>query len=131
MPSLEWSESSPPIELACAEDLDRALEHVALHCSPEHPIIVALYVHGQQLLLALGSPQSFVQVQAWDSGRDEPALVTVGGPEKLGVVSFYFLGSHHTEIPERNLIPTSVALGIAKQFLQSGRRSEDVAWETA
>ena len=62
---------------------------------------------------------------------DGPALVTVGDATASGEVAFYLLGSQHTEIPRRNLIPTSSARRLAKQFLETGRLPKDATWEAA
>jgi hypothetical protein len=128
MAELEWSETQPRVELSTT-GFDDAIDRLSARFSAERPSIVALYAHGHQIILGLGLPQSFVQIQPWDDPHDEPALVTVGDVTASGMVAFYFLGSHHTEIPRRHLIPTTTARHLAKQFLESGKRSQEGTWE--
>lgn len=129
MPILEWSETQPRLELADADELDHAIDRLALRYTSDHPAIVALYAHGYQVILGLGLPDSFVQVQQWDDPQTEPIFATVGDIKATGTVAFYFLGSRETEIPRRHLVPAATARRLAKQFLESGNRSNEVAWE--
>lgn len=131
MSILEWSDIQPRVELATPEEFDHAVDRLAARASPERPTIVALYAHDHQVLLGLGSPESFVQVQQWDEPGVNPALITVGDAARDGVLAFYLLGSHKTEIPRRNLIAAATARRIARQFLATGKVSEEVAWEPA
>jgi len=131
MPILEWSQIQPRVELASGDDFDHAIDRLTARASTDHPSIVALYAHGHQVILGLGLPQSFVQIQEWDDPQFGPALVTVGDATASGEVAFYLLGSQHTEIPRRNLIPTPSARRLAKQFLETGKLPKDVTWEAA
>src|SRR5512144_437743 len=105
MPILEWSDTQPRVELSTGEEFEDAVNRLAARCSADRPTIVALYAHGHQVMLGLGLPQSFVQIQRWENQASGPALVTVGDSKADGGVAFYLFGSQHTEIPKRNLIP--------------------------
>ena len=131
MPILEWSEILPRVELATPAEFDHAIDTLSARSSVNHPTIVALYAHGHQVILGLGLPESFVQVQDWgEQPGNKAALVTVGNAAADGEVSFYLLGSQHTEIPRRNLIPITTARQLARAFLfESGKVSAEVAWE--
>ena len=131
MPILEWSDIQPRVELASIAEFDHAIDRLSARSTATHPSIVALYAHGHQVILGLGLPQSFVQIQKWDDPQDEAALVTVGDATARGEVAFYFLGSRHTPIPCRHLIPTTTAREVAKRFLESGHASKEVIWEAA
>jgi Immunity protein Imm1 len=131
MAILEWSDTQPRVELTTAQEFEDALDRLALKCKPDHPSIVALYAHDHQLLIGLGLPQSFVQIQRWDDPGSRPALVTVGDSNAIGEVAFYLFGSHHTEIPRRHLIPTPMARQLALQFFESGQVKQVVDWEPA
>ncbi len=128
MPMLEWSETQPRLELSTADELDHAINRLAQRYTAERPAIVALYAHGYQVILGLGLPDSFVQVQQWDGPQTEPIYATVGDAKATGNVAFLFLGSRHTEIPRKHLIPAATARRLAKQFLESGKRSTEVTW---
>jgi len=131
MPILEWSAIQPRVELSTMDDFDHAIDRLSARCTAERPSIVALYAHGHQVILGLGLPESFVQIQEGDDPHHGPALVTVGDPTAHGEVAFYLLGSHLREIPRRHLIPTLTARRLARQFLESGKLSDEVAWEAA
>ncbi len=88
-PILEWSETQPRFELSSSEEFDHAIDRLSARCTVDRPSIVALYAHGHQVLLGLGLPQSFVQVQQWDDPHSGPALVTVGDTAASGEVAFY------------------------------------------
>ncbi len=131
MPILEWSDIQPRVELSTPEEFDHAIDRLSVRASTERPSVVALYAHGHQVMLGLGLPESFVQIQRSDDPHDTPALVSVGDAEADGAVAFYYLGSHEIDIPRRNLIATPTARRVARQFLTTGKVSEEVAWEPA
>lgn len=131
MPILEWSAIQPRVELSSTEEFDHAIDHLAARTTVERPSIIALYTHGHQVILGLGLPQSFVQIQERNDPEGGPAFVTVGDATASGDVAFYLLGSHLTAIPRRHLIPTPIARRLAKEFLQSGKLSQEVLWEPA
>lgn len=131
MARLEWSESEPALDVSNASEFDKAFDRIAPRFDARRPGIVALYSHGYQLILGVGLPQSFVQIENWDDPDATPTFVTVGDPNATGAVAFFYMGEHHTEIPEKNLIPASTARSIVRQFLGTGDRSEIVPWEQA
>ena len=127
--TVQWSEAGPPATVSTCHELDQALHQVAAHCTPEHPIIVAINVHGYQVGIGIGLHESFVHVKRPEPDAPESCFITVGdGQAKRGVV-FFFLNTHHTEISQHNLIPTSQARGIVREFFETGRRSTSVKWE--
>lgn len=131
MPILEWSDIQPRVELSTPDDFDHAIDRLAARASAERPSIVALYAHDHQVMLGLGLPESFVQIQRSADPDNTPALVTIGDAAAEGTVAFYYLGSHQLDMPRRNLITTTTARRIARQFLTSGKISEEVLWEPA
>ncbi|MGE5144690.1 MAG: Imm1 family immunity protein [Acidobacteriota bacterium] len=130
MPILEWSAIQPRVELSTPEEFDHAIDTLSTRAA-KHPSIVAFYAHGHQVMLGLGLPQSFVQIQEAGDPESKPALLTVGDAAADGAVAFFLLGSQQTEVPRRNLIPAASAQRVARQFLTSGKVPEDVTWERA
>jgi len=127
--TVQWSAAEPPATVSTCHALDQALHQVAARCTPGHPIIVAIGVHGYQVGIGIGLDESFVHVKRPEPGAPESCLITVGdGQAKRGAV-FFFLNTHPTEIPQHNLIPTSLARGIVREFFETGRRSTSVQWE--
>jgi hypothetical protein len=119
----------PAVAIGPCQELDQALHKAGLQCTPLHPIVVTLYVHAHRLSLGLGLPNSFVIIQ-----RSKPPLgtgyISMGhGRAGWGVVSF-FHGWHHTKVAERNLLPTSQARQIVRDFFETGTRSTAIDWET-
>lgn len=127
--TVQWSETGPPVVVATCHELDQALHQVAAHCTPGHPIIVAIYVHGYQVRIGIGLHESFVHVERPKSDASECRLITAGGGQARHGVVFYFLDTRPTEIPQHNLIPTSQARAIVREFFETGRRSTNVQWE--
>ena len=130
MPILEWSALLPRVELSTADEFDHAFDTLSAR-GRQHPSIIALYAHGHQVMLGVGLDESFVQIQEAGDPETRPALLTVGDAAADGAVAFYMLGSQQTEIPRRNLIPATTARRLARQFLTTGKVSEDVKWERA
>ena len=127
--TVQWSETEPPATVSTCHELDQVLHQVDARCTPGHPIIVAIYVHGYQVRIGIGLHESFVHVERPKSDASESCLITVGSGQARHGVVFYFLGTRPTEIPQRNLIPTSQARGIVREFFETGRRSTNVQWE--
>jgi hypothetical protein len=124
---LRWSASEAPADIRSCEQLDRWLDKLSAATKPEHPSIVDVCVHGYEVGIGIGLPQSFVHVER-DTGEG-PYMITVGDTAADGVVAFYLHGDHHTEIACRHLIPTEQAREIVREFFDTGRRSASVEWE--
>ena len=127
--TVQWSETEPPAVVSTCHELDQALHQVAARCPPGRPIIVAIYVHGYQVRIGVGLHESFVHVEHPKSDASESCLITVGGGQAQRGIVFYFLDTRPTEIPQHNLIPTSQAREIVREFFETGRRSTNVQWE--
>ena len=127
--TVKWSETEPPVVVATSHELDQALHRVAVGCTPGRPVIVAIYVHGYQVRVGIGLHESFVHVERPKSDASKSCLITCGGGQAKHGVLFYFLGTRPTEIPQHNLIPTSQARGIVREFFETGLRSRNVRWE--
>jgi hypothetical protein len=73
---LRWSVSEPHADIQSKEQLDRWLDKLSAATKPEYPSIVDVCVHGYQVGIGIGLPQSFVHVEQ-DNGEG-PYMVTVG-----------------------------------------------------
>jgi len=124
---IHWSEREPAAAVSDLEQLDERLDSIASKHSTGSPTIVEVCAHQQVLTLGLGLPESFVQIKS-DSNMP-PYLVTVGDGDPDGVVTFYFMGNHHTEIPRRHLISASLARDVVRDFFNTGQQSNRVEWE--
>jgi hypothetical protein len=124
---LEQAEKEPPIEVSDADELDHLLAEIASNTSPEHPVIVFVYAYGFQVGIGLGHTESFVHFES--ASGEPPYIITVGDRKAKGVLAFYLLGNHHTEISQRYLIPISRAREIVRGWLQTGVRPLGQQWE--
>ncbi|HEX5398852.1 MAG TPA: Imm1 family immunity protein [Verrucomicrobiae bacterium] len=126
--TLQCSEAEPLIMIRTCLELDRALHGAELECTFQHPIIVSLYAHGHRLGIGLGLRDSFVSFQ-----RHKPTpgtnLITVGDARADDRAVFFFLGWRRTEIPRRNLLPSTKARQILREFFETGVRPAIVEWE--
>ena len=125
--TLRWSEKSPPEDVSDPEALITRLHDIAAQCELDMPLIVSIYLHAHEVSLGLGLRESFVQIEP-DLG-EPPYVLTVGDSTAHREVAFYLHGAHHTESPRRNLISAPEALNVVREFLETGERSERIAWE--
>jgi hypothetical protein len=127
VPTLAWSETEPGISVDDPEQLDRAVETILKRSSADRPTIAQIRGDDYTLTFGLGASESFVQTSEADD--EPPYFVTVGDADAEGERVFHFMGVHHTEIPRRHIVPTSVALEIVREFFRTCRRSAAVPWE--
>jgi len=125
-PTLQWSESEPPVEVQTLEQLDQLLDQITATCQPDFPISVTLGAHGFQAHILLGLPESFIYLDEVSPTR---YFITVGDSHTGGLVGFHLFGQHHTEFERRHLIPTATARGALREFFDTGQRSTSVDWE--
>jgi Immunity protein Imm1 len=126
-PVLYWSENEPPAEVDDLSQLDACLNRIAANCKPDRPTIVDLVVHNHSVSFGLGLPETFIQVQS-QSGMP-PYFITVADRSAPDVVTYYLMGAHHTEIPRRHHIDSTLAREIVREFFTTGERSTKVDWE--
>src|SRR5580704_10606810 len=74
---LKLSETEPAVTVATCQELDQVLHKTQLRCTPEHPIVVALYMHGHRLETGLGLPKSFVSIQDCEPATG-PSFISIG-----------------------------------------------------
>lgn len=125
-PTLQWTESEPPVEIRTGEQLDKLLDQLTATARPEFPISVRLQAHDFEADILLGLPESFVYLNEVSPTR---YYITVGDSHLDGVVSFHLLGQHHTEFERRHLIPAATARRVLREFFDTGRRPTSVEWE--
>ena len=124
-PTIQWSETEPAAEVLTGEQLDQLLDQLAGTTRPDFPISIRLRVHGCEVDVLLGLPESFVYVT--EAARRY--YITVGDLYFDGGVDFYLLGQHHTEFERRHLVPLATARAVFREFFETGRRSASVEWE--
>jgi hypothetical protein len=124
---VQWSEKESVIDVPNVDELEHALADIEANVSPEYPIIVFVDTNGYRVSLGLGHVESFVQFEQ-ESG-DPPYFVTVGDNSAKGALTFYLFGSHHTEIPRRNLISAVKAREVLYEWIQTAVRPANMKWE--
>jgi hypothetical protein len=124
---LEWSSKSSPIDIESLGELDDWLEKISLE-STSFPRIVVLTVDEIQVTFGVGLPEkSFIQL--CNASGDGPYLVVFGNSENDNVLSFYFLGNHHTEIPNSYLIPIDEVKNIVREVFVTGQMPTGIEWQ--
>jgi hypothetical protein len=123
--TLVWAETEPPILVRSADELFVHLERLGIE--QERGRVVTLQAYDSKVTLGIGPSGSFVQI-AGGSG-EPPHYVTLGNKDATGTVDFYLHGEHHTEIPRRFLVPLSVTQRVVREFLETGRRAGQLAWD--
>jgi hypothetical protein len=124
---LKWSDEQSAVQLSNVQELDRWLDDYSETCSAELPAIVTIYVHGYEIGIGVGLKESFVHVEH-ETGEG-PYLITVGDDQMDGVATFFLHSSHHTEIPNRHLVPMLEARKAVREFCISGERIPSLQWE--
>jgi immunity protein Imm1 of predicted polymorphic toxin system len=129
-PTLQWSESAPPIKVTSRTDLETRLRDLASQYT-DHPIIVVLTMpNGSCGLIGLGREESimFLQRPTGPDGWTEEWLPIVE-EERKGVTEFFLLGWHHSEFENRRLLPIDDAIRAIGEFFESGTRPGWIRWE--
>jgi hypothetical protein len=124
---VQREERQPKIELSDKKELYPLFDDIVSNTDPEYPTIIQIYVHGYQIGLGLGHDLSFVHFE--QANGEPPYFITIGDPNAAGVLAFYLFNNHHTEIPRRNLIPTSEARAIVSEYVDTAVRSSSIEWE--
>lgn len=123
---LMWSEQESVADVATVAELDAQLDALDQVARRGRPTIVSLSAHGRELTFGLGARRCVVQ---WEEEPGGPYMVTRGDDDTPGVMEFFLHGEHHTEILRRNLIPAEQVRQVVREFFETGRRSDTVAWE--
>lgn len=124
-----WSHDDEPVEIHDAVELDRVVDMVIKSECSEYPTVIEIQVRGYLLTMAVGLPESFVQISS-DSGLS-PYLVAVSDKKAADhdTFNFYFQGLHHTEIRRRYILPTMFARELTRAFVVTGTIPESIEWE--
>jgi len=124
-----WSHDEGPVEIHDAVELDRVVDMVIKSECSEYPTVVVVHANIYLLEIAVGLPESFVQIGP-DSGLG-PYLVAVfdRNADDNDTFNFYFQGLHHTEIRHRNILPSTLARELARAFVVTGGIPKDIEWE--
>jgi hypothetical protein len=124
-----WSNDDEPVEFHDTIELDRVVDMVIKSRCSEYPTVIEIQANGYLLTMAVGLPESFVQISS-DSGLS-PYFVAVSDKKAADddTFNFYFQGLHHTEIRRRYILPTLLAREITRAFVVTGTIPESIEWE--
>jgi hypothetical protein len=124
-----WSHDHEPVEIHDAVELDRVVDMIIKSECREDPTVIEIQANGYLLTMAVGLPESFVQISS-DSGLS-PYLVALSDKNAADhdTFDFYFQGFHHTEIRRRYILPSIVARELSKAFVVTGTIPESIEWE--
>jgi immunity protein Imm1 of predicted polymorphic toxin system len=124
-----WSRKDEGIHVSNVAELDHTIDGVIKSECDDYPTVVEIKSVGYLFTLAVGLPESFVQIA--NESHLQPYLVAVNKDvdDKEGSFNFYFQGLHHTEIPRRYILPISKARELARAYLIKGTIPEGVEWD--
>lgn len=128
-PTLQFSETEPTVVVETCLELDQALHKAEIRCTPKHPIVVSLRVHGHRLEIGLGIPKSFISIHRYEP-TPGPGFISVGNGRADWGTTFFSHGWRRTEVPERNLLTATQARQVLREFFETGHRSTNIEWET-
>ena len=123
-----WSRHPKVVEVCDAIELDLLIDEVIrLECN-EYPTMIEIHANGYQLEMAAGLPESFVQISPESGGS--PFFVAVSDKNATSHDTFdFFLQGQHTEIPCRNIVPSTVARELCRAFLITGNIPRSIGWD--
>jgi len=130
LPILQCSEAEPAATIRTCLELDGALHKTELRSALDRPIIVSMYTRGFHLEIGLGLPRSFVSIQRCEP-KLGPRVITVGDVRSHEGAVFFLLRGDSFEIPGRNLLPSSDARRIFREFFNTGVASTSFYWEAS
>ena len=124
-----WSHKDEAVQASNVAELDHLIDGVIKSECNKYPTVVEIKRLGYLFSMAVGLPESFVQITS--DSNDPPYLVAAAtrDDDKDGTFNFYLQGLHHSEIPRRNILPVSKARELARTFLITGTIPEGIEWE--
>lgn len=123
-----WSRAPNAVEVCDAIELDRLIDEVIRLKCVDYPTMIEIHANGYRLEMAVGLPESFVQVSPESGGS--PYFVAVSDKNTTSNDTFdFFLQGYHTEIPCRNVVPATVARALCRAFLITGNIPKSIGWD--
>jgi hypothetical protein len=119
-----WSHEAEAVKVGNVAELDHLIDGIIKSECNQYPTVLEIEIPGSRLMMAVGLPESFVQITTNSSIR----VATIDGI-KEGTLDFYFQGIHHTEIRRRHILPIATARELARAFLITGAAPDTIAWE--
>jgi hypothetical protein len=113
------------MEINSMLDLDREIDRLStVGGGEELPRIVTIEIPSFELAFGTGSQETFLQMRS-----ETGTWAILSDANASGKAEYFLYGEHHTEIPRRYLIPMATLRKALSQFLETGQRSTEVAWE--
>ena len=127
--SFEWCKEQPPVLIMGELHLLELLESVAKQVDSSNLTIANLHVdNGATFSIVLGGGET---VLTFTNGNGNPPYYASRGDSTdiEPVLTCYYLMSHHTEFPRRQVIRIEQGLAAAMEFLLTGLIPAAVEWE--
>ncbi|HSE24963.1 MAG TPA: Imm1 family immunity protein [Pyrinomonadaceae bacterium] len=119
-----WSHDLEAVKVGSVAELDHLIDGVIKSECSQYPTVLEIEVQGCRLMMAVGLPESFVQITT----NSSVTVATIDGIRE-GTFDFYFQGIHHTEIRRRHILPIATARELARAFLITGVAPDGITWE--
>jgi hypothetical protein len=123
--TLQWDDDQTSI-LHSGEELDRLLDQIEADIDPDSPRLVVLESPDGQT-----SRSASAGATAWRASKSPWIRRTLRARDASAATSprlSFFLGSHWSEFPRWQVIPTASARKALRRFFETGERPDNVDW---
>lgn len=129
--TLQWAETSPPVEVTTRADLESRLRSLSEQSAALPTLATLVMADGGSSHIGLGREESILIVHGptHREGWTEE-WISIGQEERQGYTEFFLLGEHHSEFENRSLLPVNDAIRAIGELFENGSRPKWIRWET-
>ena len=124
-----WSHKDKAVQVHNVAELDRVIDSVIESECIEYPTVIEVEAYGYVLSMAVGLPDSFVQITPDSNLPPYLVAIAANSADDEDTFDFYFQGFHHTEIPRRNILEFAKARELCRAFVVTGSIPKEIEWE--
>ena len=123
-----WSQNEA-VQVRDVDELDCVIDKITESECNDYPTVIEVEANGSVFRMAVGLPESFVQITRDDRLQSRLVAVADKDAEDTETFNFYFQGFHHSEIRRRNILASSKARELCRAFVITGTIPNDIEWE--
>jgi hypothetical protein len=103
------------VQVCDIDELDCVIDKITESECTEYPTVIEVEANGSVFSMAVGLPESFVQITRDASLPSYLVAIADKDAQETDTFNFYFQGFHHTEIRRRNILASSKALRVVSR----------------